>query len=173
MFQTAAQQWASTEITGDSWNQSESTLPFSFGTYPPVLLYAGPNVSLCGAPAAVSQQVDLVQAGFLPSNFAAAYSGEYCAMIYPDSGTVQGSGPIGANGGTNLVAASTALIYFVAGTATDSEGILQNAPAQFVTSHLGSVLASHFSGSGTVMEYTPPSGAGGAAGGTTWQSSSP
>jgi hypothetical protein len=156
MFTTASEQWVSANVTGDVWNQASSTSPNSFGTYPPILLYAGSTPALCGAPAATSQEVNLSTAGYLPANFGAAYSGEYCAMVYPDSGTATQSGPVGSTGGTLLVPASTVLAYFVADVpTTNAEDLLQHAPSQYVVSRLANLMEKNFAGGGTAEKYAP------------------
>ncbi len=167
VFQTAAQQWVSKNLTGDTWNISSTTTPNSFGTYPPVLLYAGANSNLCGAPLQVVQTVNLVSAGYLPSNFDAAYSGEYCAVVYPDSGTATVAGPVGSEGGTDRVAATTILAYFVAGATTDGEGLLSNSTGQDVVSHLAPLLGQNFAAGGTTLKYAPTITNGGTSA-STW-----
>jgi hypothetical protein len=157
IFQNAAEQWTSANITSDAWNVSSSTTPNSFGTYLPILLYAGNASALCGAPANTSQSVNLITAGYLPPNFAASYSGEYCAMVYPDSGTATVStlSVSGSTGGTDLGPVSTVLAYFVAGSATDNENLLKNSPDQYVVAHLAPLLAKNYAAGGNAMKYIP------------------
>ena len=171
IVRTAAEQWASVNITG-GWNQSQSIAASAFGTNPPTLLYVGPNKGLCGAPSVTSQSVDLVAAGFVTSNFSAPYSGEYCAMVYPESGTATGSGPVGPNGGTNLIPVTTVLAYFVAGSSKDSEEILQNATSDYAVSHIAPLLQNNFAEGGTVQKYTPVITNSG-TGASSWQGAQP
>ena len=171
MIRTAAEQWVSDNITS-TWNVSQSTTANPFGTSPPVLLYVGPNSSLCGAPAVTSKTVDLVASGFVNANYLAPYSGEYCAMVYPNSGSAMQTGPVGPNGGTNIVPVSTVVAYFVAGASTDSENILHNETSDYAVSHIAPLLQNNFSQGGTVQKYTPVITNSG-IGPSTWQGAQP
>jgi hypothetical protein len=157
MFQTAAQQWVASNLTGDGWNNSQTLTAYAFGTYAPILLYAGSGtISQCGAPSAVTTSYNLVAAGFLPTGFSPAYSGEYCAIVYPDSGTTNISGPVGPNGGSTLAPASTLNVYVVATAgSTPLEGILDPSTAMYAVNHLGTLIAEHYAGGGQVKKFTP------------------
>ena len=155
MFRNAAEQWVSANVVNDAWNQNQSLAPHPFGTYAPILLYSGSNNALCGAPAGTAQSINLVAAGYITANYTAPYSGEYCAMIYPDSGTGNVPGPVGPNGGSDTVPVTTVLAYFVAGTNTDPEEILHGATSDFTVSHVGGLLAGNFAAGGSVKKFTP------------------
>lgn len=171
ILRSAAEQWATVNITS-TWNQSQSTTANPFGTNPPALLYVGPHPSLCGAPAVTSQTIDLIAAGFVTPNFSTPYSGEYCAMIYPNSGSATQAGPVGANGGTDIVPVTTVLAYFVAGSSADPAEILHNATSDYAISHIAPLLQNNFAQGGTVQKYTPVITNAG-TGASTWQGAQP
>ena len=155
LFRNATEQWVSVNVTS-AWNENQSLTAKPFGTYPPILLYVGATPALCGAPATTSQTVNLQSAGFVTANFSAPYSGEYCAMIYPNSGVGTQSGPIGANGGTNDVSVTSVIAYFVAGTSSDTEEqLLQNSSSDYTVSHIAPLLSGNFSAGGYTIKYTP------------------
>jgi len=173
MFKSAAEQWVANNVTNDPWNSADSTTPSAFGTYSPIFLYAGPNTALCGAPAAATQWVNLVTSDYLPANFTPPYSGEYCAIIYPDSGTSSVTGPVGANGGTTLVPVSSVLAYFVEGSNTEDETTLSNSESPYVIAHLAPLIAQNYAAGGQVFKYSPTISNGGGTSTPTWQSVTP
>lgn len=175
IWQYAVQKWATNTAppcpSGQcSWNQSDSTtaVPSSQHTAQGqnMLLYAGPNQSLCDAAAygitRTSQKIDMgQQSGYLPNGFGSnpPYQGEYCAIVEPNTGTAPNpqSTTTGATG-TDLVPISTVIAYFVAGTKTAPGGLVSSLPSDYAAAQSGHAIASHFSGGGSTIYTSGKSG---------------